>query len=142
MVRTSPTGRLGRLFVWTAAAAVLASCASVAPESAETVLRRADSAMGGKDLRSISFAGSGTGATFGQAYEPGGAWPKITYSSFTRLADYDQGAFREDAARSRAEPTGGGRGAADGHRRAAHHRADARWLCMESRRPGAGGFTA
>jgi hypothetical protein len=108
MVRTSPIGRLGRLFVWTAAVAVLASCASVAPESAESVLRRADSAMGGKDLKSISFAGSGTGATFGQAYEPGGAWPKITYSSFTRLADYDQGAFREDAARSRAEPTGGG----------------------------------
>jgi hypothetical protein len=91
MVRTSPIGRLGRLFVWTAAAAVLASCASVAPESAESVLRRADSAMGGKDLKSISFAGSGTGATFGQAYEPGGAWPKITYSSFSRLADYDQG---------------------------------------------------
>jgi hypothetical protein len=101
---------------WTAAAAALVSCASVAPESAESVLRRADSAMGGKDLKSISFAGSGTGATFGQAYEPGGAWPKITYSSFTRLADYDQGAFREDAARSRAEPAGGGRGAADGHR--------------------------
>ena len=57
---------------------------------------------------SISFAGSGTGATFGQAYEPGGAWPKITYSSFSRLADYDHAAFREDAARSRAEPTGGG----------------------------------
>jgi glyoxylase-like metal-dependent hydrolase (beta-lactamase superfamily II) len=108
MVRTSPFGRLGRLFVWTATVAALVSCASTAPESAESVLRRADSAMGGKDLKSISFAGSGTGATFGQAYEPGGAWPKITYSSFTRLADYDQGAFREDAARSRAEPTGGG----------------------------------
>lgn len=108
MVRTSHTGRLGRLFVWTAATAVLASCASVAPESAESVLRRADTAMGGKDLRSISYAGTGSGATFGQAYEPGKAWPRITYSSFSRLADYDNAAFREDAARSRAEPTGGG----------------------------------
>ena len=108
MVRTSHTGRLSRLFVWTAAAAVLASCASVAPESAESVLRRADTAMGGKDLRSISYAGTGSGATFGQAYEPGKAWPRITYSSFSRLADYDNAAFREDAARSRAEPTGGG----------------------------------
>lgn len=98
-------GRLGLLVV---AVAGLVSCASVPPESAEAVLRRADSAMGGKDLRSISFAGSGTGATFGQAYEPGGAWPRITYTSFSRLADYDHAAWREDAARSRAEPTGGG----------------------------------
>ena len=64
--------------------------------------------MGGTNLRSISFAGSGSGATFGQAYVPGTAWPRITYSSFSRLADYENAAFREDAARSRAEPNGGG----------------------------------
>ena len=46
--------------------------------------------------------------TFGQAYRPGEAWPKISYSSFVRTADYANAAFREDAARTRAEPTGGG----------------------------------
>ena len=77
-------------------------------ESAVAVLQRADAAMGGAGLRSITFAGTGTGATFGQAFEPGMAWPRITYSSFSRAADYQNAALREDAARSRAEPTGGG----------------------------------
>ena len=89
-------------------AAALASCASMQSESADAALQRANTAMGGAALKSISFAGNGTGATFGQAYLPGQAWPKITYSSFSRVADYENAAFREDAARSRAEPTGGG----------------------------------
>jgi len=97
-----------RLVLASSLAALLASCASVPTESAVSVLQRANAAMGGTSLRSISFAGTGTGATFGQAFEPGMAWPRITYSSFSRIADYDNAAFREDAARSRAEPTGGG----------------------------------
>ena len=100
----------GRPIACLAVSAVLASlvsCASVPTESAEAALQRANIAMGGTGLRSISFAGSGSGATFGQAFLPGMAWPKITYSSFSRSADYENAAFREDAARSRAEPTGG-----------------------------------
>ena len=101
-------GFAGRSVLLALAAAGLYSCASVPTESAESVLQRANSAMGGTTLRSISFAGSGSGATFGQAFEPGMAWPKIAYSSFSRVADYENAAFREDAARGRAEPTGGG----------------------------------
>ena len=86
----------------------LAACASMPGESANAALRRANTAMGGGALKSISFTGSGTGATFGQAFVAGQAWPKITYSSFSRVADYENAAFREDAARSRAEPNGGG----------------------------------
>jgi glyoxylase-like metal-dependent hydrolase (beta-lactamase superfamily II) len=86
----------------------LASCASMRGESADSALQRANIAMGGVALKSISFAGSGTGATFGQAYLAGQAWPKITYSTFSRVADYENSAFREDAARTRAEPNGGG----------------------------------
>lgn len=99
---------LGRSAALTITLAGLVSCASVPTETADAALQRANTAMGGSALRSISFAGSGTGATFGQAYQPGMAWPKITYSSFSRVADYEHAAFREDAARSRAEPTGGG----------------------------------
>lgn len=99
---------LGRSAALAAIAAGLASCASVPAESAEAALQRANTAMGGTALRSILFTGNGTGATFGQAYQPGMAWPKITYSSFSRIADYENAAFREDAARSRAEPNGGG----------------------------------
>ena len=86
----------------------LASCASMSGESADAALQRANTAMGGGALKSISFAGSGTGSTFGQAFQAGQAWPKITYSSFSRVADYENAAFREDAARTRAEPNGGG----------------------------------
>ena len=88
--------------------ALLASCANVPAENAEAVLQRANAAMGGTALKSIAFSGTGTGATFGQAYLPGQAWPKITYSSFSRAADYENSTFREDAARARAEPNGGG----------------------------------
>ena len=101
-------GRSASLTATAAIAAGLVACASVPTESADAVLQRANTAMGGSALRSISFAGSGAGATFGQAYQPGMAWPKITYSSFSRVADYDNAAFREDAARSRAEAQGGG----------------------------------
>ncbi len=86
----------------------LTSCAAWRTPDVQTVLSRADAAMGGTDLKTIRFAGSGTGATFGQAYQPGMAWPKITYSSFSRTDDYENAALREDAARSRAEATGGG----------------------------------
>jgi glyoxylase-like metal-dependent hydrolase (beta-lactamase superfamily II) len=91
-----------------AALLALVSCASMPGESADAALKRADAAMGGATVKNISFAGSGSGTTFGQAFIPGQAWPKITYSSFSRVADYENASFREDAARSRAEPTGGG----------------------------------
>lgn len=86
----------------------LGACASNPPVDTQAALARADRAMGASAVKTIRFAGSGTGATFGQAFEPGMAWPKINYSTFSRMADYDRGAFREDAARTRAEPTGGG----------------------------------
>ena len=79
-----------------------------AAEEAEALLRRTSAAMGATDLKTLRFAGSGTGATFGQAFKPGGAWPKLNYSTFSRVADYPNAALREDFARSRAEHTGGG----------------------------------
>ena len=98
----------GRSGFYAVIAATLAACANLPGESASAALQRANTAMGGTALKGISFAGSGTGATFGQAYLAGQAWPKIIYSSFSRVADYENAAFREDAARSRAEPNGGG----------------------------------
>ena len=99
---------LGRPALVVSVAALLAACANMPGESASAALQRANTAMGGTALKSISFAGSGTGATFGQAYLAGQAWPRITYSTFSRVAHYENAAFREDAARSRAEPNGGG----------------------------------
>jgi glyoxylase-like metal-dependent hydrolase (beta-lactamase superfamily II) len=93
-------------------ASALLACAPMAPlgpqQDADGLLRRADQAMGGQNLKTLSYSGSGSGATFGQAYKPGLAWPKLSYSNFTRVLDYDNAALREEFARSRAEPTGGG----------------------------------
>jgi glyoxylase-like metal-dependent hydrolase (beta-lactamase superfamily II) len=89
------------------AAFVLAACAS-APADPATVLRQAEQAMGGANLKTLRFTATGTGATFGQAWQPGMAWPRLNYSMLTRTVDYDNAALREDFARSRGEPTGGG----------------------------------
>ena len=89
------------------ALALLASCATKMDE-AEVALRDAERAMGGASLKTLAYTASGTGATFGQAYQPGMAWPRINITSYSRVLDYENGAMREESARTRAEPTGGG----------------------------------
>nr|HMS79061.1 2-phosphosulfolactate phosphatase [Burkholderiaceae bacterium] len=109
----SPLRRLDRRAAL--AAASVAACVAAlalfpapasAAASAEAVLKRADRTLG--TPRALRFEATGTGATFGQAFEPGGPWPKLNLSQFVRTMDYANGAMREDSARSRAEPTGGG----------------------------------
>ena len=90
-----------------AAALLLASCASM-EQDGQSVLMRADRAMGGAALKTLRYTASGTGATFGQAYLPGQAWPRLNITSYSREIDYGNGAMREESARARAEPTGGG----------------------------------
>jgi glyoxylase-like metal-dependent hydrolase (beta-lactamase superfamily II) len=88
-------------------AVLLAACVST-PIDPQAVLRRADTAMGTSRVNTLQFAATGTGGIFGQAYRPGDPWPKTTLSSFSRVYEYDTGAFKEEYARSRAEPNGGG----------------------------------
>jgi hypothetical protein len=84
----------------------LAQCTEI---NADDVIKRAQAAMeGGADLKSVHIKGVGPGSLFGQAYEPGFVWPKIIYTSLTRVLDFEHEAYREDAARSRAELLGGG----------------------------------
>jgi hypothetical protein len=64
--------------------------------------------MGSSGVKTLRYAGNGTGFTFGQAYTPGGVWPKITVHSMTRTIDYDSGSMRDEIVLSRAEPLGGG----------------------------------
>ncbi len=103
---TRPNERIRRL-CWALLPALLAACASTPPD-ATAVLRQAEQAMGGGTLKTLHFSGSGTGTTFGQAWQPGLAWPGLNYSVLARQLDYGQGVLREDFARSRSEPTGGG----------------------------------
>ncbi len=89
-----------------AAALALAACAH--RDDAQMVLEEASRATGGASLKSIRYTATGTGGIFGQAYLPGMAWPRVNVTQFSRVIDYESGAMREESARSRAEPTGGG----------------------------------
>jgi len=100
-------------FSWAAGLAtsgllILAGCAVWAPPDAAAVIQRAETAMGAAGVKTLRYAGSGTGATFGQAYQAGTTWPKVRVLSFSRLVDYENAAMRQEAAVTRAEPSGGG----------------------------------
>ncbi len=86
----------------------LAGCATQPPPDAAATIARAEAAMGGAELKTLRFAGTGTGSIFGQAYLAGTPWPKTVYSGFSRALDYDNAAMRQETALSRAEPNGGG----------------------------------
>lgn len=80
--------RSRRVFTLSASAALLlASCASM-EQDGQSVLLRAERAMGGSNLRTLRYTATGTGGTFGQAYLPGQAWPRLNYPSWSREIDY------------------------------------------------------
>jgi glyoxylase-like metal-dependent hydrolase (beta-lactamase superfamily II) len=80
--------------------------ATVLAYDAQAVLKRAAQAMG--EPQSIRYVAEGTGYTYGQAFVPGQAWPKITVHNLTRTINYSTGAMREEITLSRAAPKGGG----------------------------------
>lgn len=84
---------------------LLVSCATVAPEAA---IQGASDAMGAAKLNTLAYTAEGTGYTFGQAFVPGTAWPRITVHSQVRTINYGTGSMREEFTLSRAEPRGGG----------------------------------
>lgn len=90
------------------AAAALAIASPAFAQKSADVLKQASEAMGAGAVKSIRFAGEGTGYTFGQAFKPGAAWPKITVHSQARTINYETGAMRTETTLSRAEPKGGG----------------------------------
>ena len=87
-------------------AVVVAGCAATG--DAGSTITRANQAMGATNLKSIRYTADGTGYSFGQAFVPTTAWPKITVHSQSRSINYDTGTMREEITLSRAEPTGGG----------------------------------
>ena len=94
----------GMLVTAVLAAAPVAALA----EDAEALLKRVAAAMGTSGAKTFKYVAEGTGYTFGQAYVPTAAWPRITVHNQTRTINYDTGTMREDFTLSRAEPKGGG----------------------------------
>ena len=78
-----------------------------APPDAPTLIQQAEQALGGSN-KTVVLSGRGTGATFGQAWQPALAWPGLNYSLLKRSYNLETGAYREEFGRSRSEPQGGG----------------------------------
>ena len=89
-----------------AVSAMLFSTGAQAADDAAAVLKRAAAAMG--EPKTIRYVAEGTGFTYGQAFVPGMAWPRITVHSQIRSINYDTASMREEITLSRAEPKGGG----------------------------------
>jgi glyoxylase-like metal-dependent hydrolase (beta-lactamase superfamily II) len=103
-----------------AVACMLISCATPGVDGSEA-LQRASQAMGATTLKSIRYSGEGVGYTFGQAYVPDTAWPKITVHAMARQINYDTASMREEVTLSRAEPKGGGGYPLQGQQRSAQY---------------------
>jgi hypothetical protein len=42
--------------------------------------------------------------SYGQSYQPGGAWPKFNLKGYSRMIDYEKGASREESVRTYLDP--------------------------------------
>jgi hypothetical protein len=94
--------------VATSIVAAIGMLAAGGAAAADPALERAAAAMRVDDLKTVRYTGDGVGWTFGQAFEPGGAWPKVRLNPWTRTIDYRTGAMRDEHVLTRAEATGGG----------------------------------
>jgi len=94
----------------TVLAAGLAVAVAVSGCSRPSGAAAAADAMGATNLNSIQFSGSGTNYAFGQAYSPGGPWPRFEVKTYTAVVDYQTPAMRVDMLRAQGEhpPRGGG----------------------------------
>src|ERR1044071_2787321 len=78
--------------------------------SSKTGVAAAADAMGATNLNSIQFSGAGTNYAYGQAYTPGGPWPRFEVKNYIAAVDYKAPAMRLEMLRAQGEhpPKGGG----------------------------------
>ena len=79
---------------------------------ASTVINAAMKAMGASTLQSIRYTGTGTNNSLGQAFTPGGPWPRFRVKQYTALVNYTVPVMRQEIVRIDDEypPRGGGAG--------------------------------
>src|SRR5438270_6087712 len=104
-----------KIFLVAIAATTLLSlqlAAQNAGSDAKSAIDTAAAAMGTAGLQSIQYGGTGSFYATGQAYEPGGLWPRYTLKKYTMLMNYTTPAMRQELVRVDDEkpPRGGGVG--------------------------------
>ena len=88
------------------------SAAQNAGSDAKAVIDAAATAMGATALQSIQYTGTGQFYATGQAYHPGGPWPRYTIKKYTMSVNYATPIMRQELVRIDDEkpPRGGGVG--------------------------------
>jgi glyoxylase-like metal-dependent hydrolase (beta-lactamase superfamily II) len=84
----------------------------VGAQDAGGTIDAAMKAMGTDALQSIQYAGTGSNNMTGQAYSPGGPWPRYTVTKYQMSINYTAPAMRQEMIRVDTErpPRGGGAG--------------------------------
>ena len=68
-------------------------------QDTKTVLAAVEKAMGGADLKSIQYAGTGFTAALGQSVNPTSPWPKFDVRAYTRTINYTDASSKEELTR-------------------------------------------
>jgi glyoxylase-like metal-dependent hydrolase (beta-lactamase superfamily II) len=106
---------MNKISVMVLAVAMLLSLRVAAQDTAsqaKPAIDAAMAAMGTAGLQSVQYTGTGQFYASGQAYEPGGPWPRYTLKKYTMSVNYTAPAMRQEVVRIDDErpPRGGGVG--------------------------------
>ena len=99
-----------RSFIYSSSLALLAVTSSTLAEDVKQVLQQASSALGGGNLTSIQYSGSGTSYALGQNANGTLPWPKFNEKSYSRTIGFTPWASSVQRTRTQGEnpPHGGG----------------------------------
>jgi hypothetical protein len=94
------------------AAVVVLLGITVGAQDAASVIGTASRAMGTETLQAIRYTGTGTNNSTGQAYTPGGPWPRFKVTKYMAAVNYSVPVVRQEVVRIDNEfpPRGGGAG--------------------------------
>src|ERR1700683_5383929 len=89
-----------RMMVFWAFLGLIAGTASAqAVKDVHAVLEASLKSMGGANLKTIRYSGSGSSSRIGQTYALAEDWPHYEVAGYTRVIDYDAKWSREDYTR-------------------------------------------
>jgi glyoxylase-like metal-dependent hydrolase (beta-lactamase superfamily II) len=96
------------------------------PAQAQQSLTATADAMGARNLNSIQYSATGVQYGFGQAFEPGGRWPRFVQTTYTASINYQTPSMRLVTGRMQGEspPRGGATQPISGEQRAINVVAD------------------
>lgn len=75
------------------------SAISLFGQDSKTVLAAVEKAMGGANLKSIEYSGTGFTAAFGQAVNTTSPWPKFDLRAYSRTINYAEASSKEELTR-------------------------------------------